>query len=211
MDAKRVIDLSPQRLSAIAEVDARLAKELAHLQPALDFFNDLRTRVVPRAIAALAEATGIDTRKDLLVNYRMVDYYPRAVGEVAPRCGEHRDFGTLTLIFEDRPGLQVRRWTLYNVVFELIELSQVKRGNEWIDVTIPADACLLLFGWVTQVRSNDRIPAVLHRVKDPQANAGQVPRRVSAVLFVGPEADTDLTPVLREENEKPKVWCHLKP
>lgn len=77
----------------------------------------------------------------------------------------------------------------------------------WKNVSIPSDACLLLFGWVTQVRSNDRIPAVLHRVRDRQEEtaAEEVPRRVSAVLFVGPEPDTDLTPVLKDEGEKPKV------
>lgn len=102
-----MIDLSPQRLAAIAEVDASLVSKLAHLQPALDFFNDARSRVATRALSVLADATGIDMSKDILINYRMVDYYPRKIGEVPPRCGEHRDFGTLTLIFEDRPGLQV--------------------------------------------------------------------------------------------------------
>ena len=46
-------------------------------------------------------------------NFRLADYYSRPKASVAPRCGEHRDFGVFTLIFPDDSGsgagLQVKR------------------------------------------------------------------------------------------------------
>ena len=86
----------------------------------------------------------------------MVDYPARPAGTYrlseshGPRCGAHRDFGTLTLIFPDEvPGLEV------NV------------SGTWrqVEVTSPG-AAVLLFGWCTAIRSNDRVPATLHRVGD---------------------------------------------
>lgn len=75
--------------------------------------------------------------------------------------------------------------------------------EQWVDLEVPeAGSAILLFGWCTQIRSNGRIPAVLHRVTDDAS--AFIPRRVAAVLFCAPkQPDTPLEPVVRA-GEEPK-------
>jgi len=131
-------------------------------------------------IPALAEVIGSDDiLDDVAYNFRMIDYYPseNEREKIAPRCGEHRDFGSFTVIQATHPGLQVFL------------------DSEWQELPpIPQGSTLLLFGWCTQIRSNGRIPAVLHRV-DQHFGATS---RVSAVLFCAPKQEgTILEPVVR--------------
>lgn len=72
--------------------------------------------------------------------------------------------------------------------------------NEWVDVpTVEAGSAFLLFGWCTQIRSNGRIPAVVHRVTDPAPDNGVFARRLAAVLFCAPKhSETPLDPVMAE-------------
>ena len=59
----------------------------------------------------------------------------------------------------------------------------------------------MVFGWCTQIRSNGRIPAVLHRVTD-----ATVESRVSAVLFCAPKLpETPLEPVVRKGEDRKYV------
>ena len=198
VDRKRVLDLSPERLEIIAKADPALLETnndhvgQVSLQESLAFWDKL-SHSSKKISEALAMAIGSDEMlKDVFFNYRMVDYYPS--GETkkedeeleGPRCGEHRDFGSFTLIYTNQPGLQIFQ----------------EPTKTWVD--IPNDAneqshcsAILLFGWCTQIRSNGRIPAVLHRVVD-DTNA----RRVSAVLFTAPKhAETPLEPVVRPGEE----------
>ena len=106
---------------------------------------------------------------------------------VAPRCQEHRDFGSFTLIFSNQPGLQVYI------------------DEEWHAVpSIPTGSAILLFGWCTQIRSNGRIPAVLHKVEDAVVDSSfSSPQRTSVVLFCAPkQVHTPLEPVLKYCNEE---------
>ena len=125
VDRKRVLDLSPERLEAIAHADPSLIAELkvsTDLQDVLEFWkqNARASLVILQALAQAIGSGGSDesaAAKDVLAdfafNYRRVDYYrfspaTDAVPD-APRCGEHRDFGSFTLIHGcHQPGLQVR-------------------------------------------------------------------------------------------------------
>merc|ERR1719187_1053364 len=119
----------------------------------------------------------------------MVDYPPRLPSylrdqsEHGPRCGAHRDFGTFTLIFPD--GISG------------LEVMLCEETGLWHPIEVSASSAILLFGWCANIRSNDRIPATLHRVVDaaPGAN-GVVPRRQSAVFFLAPAPETVLEPKL---------------
>ena len=124
----------------------------------------------------------------------MVDYPERPTianrnaNDHGPRCGAHRDFGTLTLIFPNgTSGLEV-----------LLE-----DGKTWRPLEVSLGSAVLLFGWCANIRSNDRIPAALHRVEDvrgqEEAIMGVVPRRMSAILFVAPASDTVLKPTMMKE------------
>ena len=56
-------------------------------------------------------------------------------------------------------------------------------------------SAVLLFGWCAQIASNDRIKATRHRVVQ------KVQRRNSAVLFVAPDPEMDLTPAVEGDEE----------
>lgn len=128
-------------------------------------------------LLALSKASGSDgVLEDVHFNYRMVDYYERPVNQAPPRCGEHRDFGTLTVIFAEQKGLEVcvdGKWR---------PLQVAARGSAHV-----------VFGWCTEIRSNGRISACLHRVADDNIGSsavdggGNVPRRLAAVLFIAPK------------------------
>lgn len=201
IDQKRVLDFSPARLDAVARVDPDLAADLgAPLAAALAFFEAVRTSEVPRIAAAAADAAGAPAiAGDALCNYRMVDYYQRAAAVEAgglagstqpPRCGEHRDFGSFTLIFQDAVG---------GLEVFVPEATGGGDGGSWAPIPAggPGEA-VLLFGWCTTFRSNGRVPAALHRVTSPPAaenpDERAERRRVSAVLFVAPQAEASLAP-----------------
>jgi hypothetical protein len=175
---KRVLDLSPERLDAIEKVEPCLFKESRHLKDSLQFWESLQETASRKILPALALAIGSDEiMDDVAFNYRMVDYYEHNDSVVAaPRCGEHRDFGSFTLIQSTHPGLQVHM------------------DNKWHDVPlVPEGSAILIFGWCTQIRSNDRIPALLHKVDDDQG----VKSRASAILFCAPKkVETPLEPVV---------------
>jgi isopenicillin N synthase-like dioxygenase len=184
----------------IAQTEPNLAKA-TQLETPLAFWKQWQDVVGRCILPALAQAIGSsDILNDVAYNYRMVDYYnynddidktnhhdhdDDDDASIAPRCGEHRDFGSFTMIQANQPGLQV-----------FVE-------NEWHTLdTIPEGSALMVFGWCTQIRSNGRIPAVLHRVeqdhRQQQHAANNHRRRLAAVLFCAPKmVDTALEPVVR--------------
>ena len=191
VDRKRVLDLSPERLAAIEEADPDVLDmapdDLPHV---LAYWQKTQDAASDKLLVAMAKAIGSnDILDDVAFNYRMVDYYGHSDQRTqAPRCGEHRDFGSFTLIHTTQPGLEI----------------QDAATGDWLSVEQKEDSkatALMLFGWCTQIRSNGRIPAALHRVVDhrPLASQGdeEVPRRLSAILFCAPKnPETVLEPVL---------------
>ena len=151
---------------------------------------------VPKLLRALEVASGsADMPRDDKYDFRMVDYYEidrcseseAAAATVQRRCREHRDFGTLSLIFSRVDGLEA----LVN--------------DQWRPIPPPpAGAAVLLFGWVAQIRSNGRLSACLHRVGDaPRNEEGRTTRRASAVLFAAPQdLQEPLEPVVREGEQR---------
>lgn len=139
--------------------------------------------IAPKLVEALGIAIGSPIKDDCHFNYRSAHYYERPSSLVAPRCGEHRDFGYFTMIDCDSPGFEV-----YNSSEGLFQ-----------PVVVPEKgSLLLLFGWCSQIKSNGRISACLHRVVD-SVKAGIVPKRTSAVLFVAPKNETTpLVPVVKD-------------
>jgi len=154
----------------------------------LRFWESCALDVMPKLVKAISLAIGTDdVSADAHCYFRMVDYYERpALAQGAPlhRCEEHRDFGTASLIFpSDVKGLEIFA------------------DDKWqaVPPVHPHAAGILIFGWCTQIRSNGRIPAVLHRVVDAEAVHGVVPRRTSAVLFIAPkEKESPLEPMIQE-------------
>eukprot|EP00658_Telonema_sp_P-2_P060632 TRINITY_DN49497_c0_g1_i2.p1 TRINITY_DN49497_c0_g1~~TRINITY_DN49497_c0_g1_i2.p1 ORF type:complete len:215 (-),score=39.03 TRINITY_DN49497_c0_g1_i2:119-763(-) len=121
-------------------------------------------------------------------NLRMLNYPGRpASSEPQSRHGEHIDFGTFTINYTTGPGLQVMH------------------QDEWWDVPVtPPSSAALFFGLLTQVRSNHRVPAALHRVIDAGHEAdGEVAQRHTATLFVVPRhVDMAIEPAVMTAQEQ---------
>ncbi|KAF8241781.1 Clavaminate synthase-like protein [Wilcoxina mikolae CBS 423.85] len=188
-DQKLIIDLSRVRVSHIpCELRNDLGKEFAEV---LRFFEDIHNNLVPLLLSATSEIIGSDVsalHAAENVNYRLCDYRPSSShGVAAPRCGEHRDYGTFTIIFQNGEG----------------GLEYFSPSGEW--VLLPGDAVLVLWGLCGQIFSGDKIKAVRHRVLK---TTSPVARRNTAVMFVAPDLDATLKPMCpgREEGEGKGKW-----
>jgi len=188
VDEKRVFDISAERLETIENNDATLRADLGpDFEEAWKFQGELGEDI-QRLLNALATVIGdpeMFAPEKYRKNFRMVDYHARPSESPAPRCGEHRDFGPMTLIFQDS-GRDARG-------------LQVHLDGVWMDIPVPkaGNSAVLLFGICAAWRSNDRVAAVKHRVENqPGCGDGDAKRRLSAVLFVGPREDATLAPLL---------------
>lgn len=212
-DMKRILDLNPPKLAEAAAVltngigaaelpaAGAAAAEATHaFASVVSFWQQCASEVAPKLRAAVAAAAECnDILCDNHFDFRMVDYYERSVASgsgqsaPAPRCRAHRDFGSFTLIFAREPGLQVQG-------------AGSDDDQAWIDIAVPATGCaLLLFGFVTQVRSNGRLHAAQHRVVDaPEAAlSGNSARRTSFVFFISPDdMQAPLYPVVLPGEER---------
>lgn len=183
IDQKVAFDLNAQRLAALLRVPTLVEKLGAPLQSVLHFFQEVGQKVVPK----LMQMTSLVSGQDLAAchnqrnfNFRVIDY-PEHVPKGSAkerRCGAHRDFGTFTIVFPDREGLQVER-----------------EGGYY---NLPGDTPQLFFGYCGAILSNDRLAAAKHRVVDtPAKENGLVARRNSLVFFVAPDENTPLRPVVK--------------
>jgi isopenicillin N synthase-like dioxygenase len=104
-------------------------------------------------------------------------HYPAQAVEPEPgqlRYGAHSDYGGLTLLRQDDApgGLQVHT-----------------RSGEWIDVRPVADSYVINIGDLMARWTNDRWRSTLHRVVNPPRSINGPTRRLSLVLFSGPNDD----------------------
>ena len=123
-------------------------------------------------------------------SFARVNYYPNCpnpespVGLTTPEHGyqgvnHHTDAGALTILLQDnQPGLEIIR------------------DNEWHLIAPRSDAVLVNIGDITQVWSNDRYPAPLHRVR-----ASDKKTRYSVPFFFNPAFSADFAPLPGTINE----------
>merc|ERR1712228_700487 len=189
IDQKRSLDLSPHRISIINKENPLLLSSIGtELSSTLSFLDTMCTVAVPRILSAICEAAqiAVDAKK-INFNYRMLDYYESA-NDLNNKCGEHRDFGLFTLIFQDETGgLQMQR-----------------NDGKWYDIEADGQSVICLFGWCAQILSNGRIKATNHRV----VAVGNGKRRKSAVLFVAPNHDQILSPFVGENEQR--IYADVK-
>ncbi|KEG09306.1 putative thymine-7-hydroxylase [Trypanosoma grayi] len=129
-------------------------------------------------LRALALAIGV--KEDFFVShffeplsvFRLI-HYPGLPEQKGRRvvCGEHTDYGILTLLYQDKHGgLQVR------------DLS-----GEWMDAP-PVDGSFVVnIGDMMEMWSNDRYKSTAHRVLNPGVD------RISMPFFCEPNPDTLIT------------------
>lgn len=125
---------------------------------------------------------------DTIYNLRLI-HYPKqeTVQPIAGQmgCGAHTDYGSITLLSDDGVG----------------GLQVMKRGGQWVDVTIPEHHLVVNIGDLMAIWTNDRWVSNPHRVVNPRQTD-----RYSIPLFVTPPywANIECLPSCLAVGDKPK-------
>jgi hypothetical protein len=177
-DQKFTIDLSPNRSESIpSELSASLSKH--GLQEILTFFNTVDQTWSTRILDSLRVLSGgvdlMPAHRTPQVNFRICDYNPQTASPGSEKgCGAHTDYGTFSIIFQDGTGG--------------LEFEDPNSDDTWIP--IPGDATVVLAGWCAVILTGAGVVAARRRVRRTPGV-----RRLSAVLFVAPQPDTQLSPL----------------
>ncbi|KAG9247281.1 hypothetical protein BJ878DRAFT_493437 [Calycina marina] len=153
----------------------------------LNFHDECKTLhiEVMRAIAVgmgLSEAY-FDSYTDVGDNTLRLLHYPPAAkdmfkNKLQVRAGEHTDYGSITLLFQDnRGGLQVK-----------------SPNGTFIDATPISGTVVINAGDLLARWSNDSIKSTLHRVVEPPASTegNTHPARYSVAYFCNPNFDSQI-------------------
>lgn len=134
----------------------------------LDFFDQCKA-IHLEIMRAIAVGMGLDSAffddyVDVGDNTLRLLHYPavnKEVFKINPgqvRAGEHSDYGSITLLFQDsRGGLQVKSPT-----------------GQFVDATPIEDTCVVNAGDLLARWSNDTIKSTIHRVVEPPHGDGEV-------------------------------------
>ncbi|KND94927.1 putative very-long-chain (3R)-3-hydroxyacyl-CoA dehydratase [Tolypocladium ophioglossoides CBS 100239] len=166
------------------EGDGKLAGFRADM---MDFFDRCKS-MHEEVMRAIALGMGLDEGffdkfVDAGDNTLRLLHYPAVKADVfranpgQVRAGEHSDYGSVTLLFQDsRGGLQVRSPT-----GQFVDATP-------IEGTVVINAGDLLARW-----SNDTIKSTLHRVVEPPRREGvEYPPRYSIAYFCNPNTDSHI-------------------
>lgn len=88
------------------------------------------------------------------------------------RASPHSDYGSMTIVLPDAPGLQVRN-----------------RAGQWVDVPYEPDGFVVNIGDLMMQWTNDRWISTVHRVITPALEEPSNERRQSLVFFHQPNYD----------------------
>ncbi|KAK2169552.1 hypothetical protein LSH36_9g16040 [Paralvinella palmiformis] len=103
-------------------------------------------------------------------------FYPPVPQNVKPgqiRCGEHSDYGSLTILFQDDAG----------------GLQVISRNGDWIDAKPIPGAVIINIGELLQRWTTDQLVATKHRVVIPEEELKKKTTRRSLAYFVHPDDD----------------------
>ncbi|MDX2271974.1 MAG: 2-oxoglutarate and iron-dependent oxygenase domain-containing protein [Cyanobacteriota bacterium] len=104
---------------------------------------------------------------------RLLHYPPCPAGQI--RAGEHSDYGSLTLLFQDGVGgLEVKN-----------------RQGSWISVTPSPDTVVVNLGDLMQRWTNDHLRSTRHRVVQPR-DPSQNRDRYSIAFFCDPDRQAEI-------------------
>ncbi|KAH7093274.1 hypothetical protein FB567DRAFT_557260 [Paraphoma chrysanthemicola] len=178
IDQKTTIDLSINRLKSIRTLDPTLDQELGKdFQDILNFYTYVENYLLPIVTHATASISGADLKPihtGTNNHLRLIDYFP-SPDPPAPRCGEHRDYNTYMIVFQDGAvgGLEL------------------EVDGTWTSIPKNVDA-VVTWGWCGAILTNNVVKAAKHRVLKTWPSTE---RRTTAVVFVAPELNTPLKPM----------------
>jgi isopenicillin N synthase-like dioxygenase len=148
------------------------------------------TRLAHRVLLAIAIGLNLPDSRHLIDNHNVetqessttlrVLSYPPLPKEIKPgqvRLGEHTDYGSVTLLFQDQiGGLQV-----------------ATRNGDWIDATPIEDTVVVNIADLMQRWTADKLVSTPHRVLLPVDENKKKTKRRSVVFFAFPDPDTLVT------------------
>jgi hypothetical protein len=189
VDQKTTIDLSVSRLQSIREMDPTLIEALGEdFEDIVRFYTYIEANVLPVVTRATSNIGGVElepTHHGTNNHLRLIDYFPCPESS-APRCGEHRDYNTYTLVFQDG--------SVGGLEFEV--------DGGWKPVPASVDA-VISWGWCGAILTDDAVISAKHRV----LRTHPMPeRRTTAVIFVAPDLGTILKPA-SDRGTKEVEWC----
>jgi len=184
-DLKECFDFLPK-----AAVNEPLSKCVEDLVPELSELFELTSDLMLKVLRLLAIALDLDMEKFVNLHRSVGDrsqngtsmrmlYYPCVKDTPDPdqqRCGEHTDYGTLTLLYQDNVG-----------GLEVLSPSGQFIKAKPIPGTIVINAADLLHKW-----SDGKFLATLHRVTIPQSEEGRQKGRQSIAFFAHPDYDVTI-------------------
>jgi isopenicillin N synthase-like dioxygenase len=133
---------------------------------------------------------GIRTMYYYPMNPKPVDLPPNAI-----RLGEHTDWGSITLLFQDMTGgLEVK-----------------KTNGEWVHATPVKDAVLINCGQLLEHWTAGILPATPHRVRIMDDEYYLNNPRQSLIYFVSPDGHVEVKPVVEIPEEKKEEYKNKKP
>lgn len=141
------------------------------------------------------DRNGIDNASTI----RSIHYPPIRSEDVRPgiiRCGEHSDYGTITLLFQDSMGG--------------LEVKNVE--GKWVSAD-PIPGCILInVGDLLENLTAGQYPATRHRVKIPQEELRRRSLRQSIAFFVHPDDHVLCSPLGGPDPRYPPVTArqHLE-
>eukprot|EP00064_Thunnus_orientalis_P005459 superscaffoldBa00000535_g5473 len=126
-----------------------------------------------RVLRVMAHSLGLDPEV-FLGAHRLIGMNREQAKEGQLRCGEHSDYGSITLLFQGSKGLQV-----------------LSRSGEYIDAPCIPGAVLINIADLMQRWTSDYFVSVRHRVLLPPA--GDSSTRQSLAFFVQPDDEALIT------------------
>ena len=144
------------------------------------------------ALALHLPETFFDNKIDRHISmFRVLSYPPQTTPPLPGqlRASAHSDYGSLTIVLPDGPGLQVHA------------------NGQWIDVPHVPGAFAVNLGDLMMQWTNDRWVSTLHRVANPPMDDAQRnTRRQSLVFFHQPNYDAliECLPACLEPGEQPR-------
>lgn len=154
---------------------------IADFEPACRAYFDAMTALAQELMRIFAQALELpasyfDSRIDRHISmFRVLSYPPQfsAPQDGQMRAGAHSDYGSLTIVSPDGPGLQV-----------------CNKAGQWLDVPMVAGGLVVNIGDLMQQWTHDRWRSTLHRVCNPPLHDSSKPtRRQSLVFFHQPNYD----------------------
>jgi len=202
-DLKEVLDVGLSSSSGAPHLGENMwPSSIPGLQKAVEEYADASAAVAKQVISLIGKSLGTENaferafldplRVARLTRYPAYNEVPsRRVSETS--CGKHSDYGGVTVLHVQEPGLfvlrpnatgrQAAKGTFFP---DLV----VNHNDEWVEVPPKENSLVVIFGEALHLMSNGRIQTTIHRVDNVGEKA-----RYSLAMFYDPSPDFQLRPL----------------